>query len=102
MHPRVVGSVVDALLSVRTYELMVAARTIVSVGTACLLGVSGYSYISGNSWFFQRVAMPLLSRLDTETAHLAAVYVAAKGMAPRDLNKDPQILASTILYVKRT
>ncbi|CAI8032920.1 Dihydroorotate dehydrogenase (quinone), mitochondrial [Geodia barretti] len=36
--------------------------------------------------------MPLLSRLDPETAHLAAVYVAAKGMAPRDLNKDPQIL----------
>ena len=77
---------------------MVSVRNIVSVGTACLLGVSGYSYISGSSWFFERVAMPLLSRVDPETGHLAAVYVASKGLAPRDLTKDPQILASPSLY----
>ena len=55
-------------------------------------GVSGYLYISGNSWFFDRIAMPTLARVDPERAHSAAVYVASKGLAPRDLRKDPQIL----------
>ena len=73
---------------------MVSARAVFSVGTACLLGVSGYSYISGNAWFFKRVSMPLLSRLDPETAHVVAVYVASKGLAPRDRTHDPHILAS--------
>ena len=36
--------------------------------------------------------MPTLARVDPERAHSAAVYVASKGLAPRDLRKDPQIL----------
>ena len=71
---------------------MTSTKALLSTGTACLLGVSGYLYISGNSWFFDRIAMPTMARVDPERAHSAAVYVASKGLAPRDLRRDPQIL----------
>lgn len=76
------------------YEIMPSTKGLLSAGAACLLGVSGYSYFSGNSWFFKRIAMPLVARADPETAHVAAVYVASKGLAPRDLKQDPQILVN--------
>ena len=71
---------------------MPSIRALVSTGTACLVGVSGYLHISGNSWFFDRVAMPIVARVDPERAHTAAVYIASKGLAPRDFRKDPKIL----------
>ena len=36
--------------------------------------------------------MPVLARMDPETAHTAAVYIASKGLAPREHGEDPSIL----------
>ena len=71
---------------------MPSAKVLLSAATACMLGVSGYSYISNSEWFFKRVAMPLVARIDPERAHLAAVYLASKGWVPKDRVKDPAIL----------
>ena len=71
---------------------MPSTKILLSAGTACLLGVSGYAYISGNSWFFERIAMPIVARMDPEGAHRAAVYIASKGLAPRNRGRDPPIL----------
>ncbi len=68
-------------------------RLVLSAG-AGLLGLSGYSYFSGSPWFYRHVVMPTASLLDPETAHTAAVYLAAKGIVPWQRDKDPEILVS--------
>lgn len=76
-------------------DSMPSTRILLSAGAACLLGMSGYAYISNKSWFFENIAMPIVARVDPERAHSAAVYIASKGLTPRDLGKDPEIL---VLY----
>lgn len=83
----------------RYLPTMPSTRALLSAGTVCLLGVSGYSYVYGKSWFFKAVAMPLAARVDPETAHTAAVYVASKGLAPRDPRPDPHILVTYVYAV---
>ena len=36
--------------------------------------------------------MPIVARMDPEGAHRAAVYIASKGLAPRNRGRDPPIL----------
>lgn len=71
---------------------MPSLKVVVSAGAACLAGLSGYCYFSGNPWFFEYVVMPSAHRMDPERVHLAAVYLAAKGLVPIDRSKDPAIL----------
>ena len=71
---------------------MPSLRLVVSAGAACLVGLSGYAYFAGSPWFYQRVVMPAVSCMDPEQAHLWAVYLASKGLVPRDHSKDPAIL----------
>ena len=71
---------------------MPSTKVLLSTGTAFLLSISGYSYISGNPWFFERIFMPTVAKMDPEKAHLTAVYIASKGLAPKDFGKDPPIL----------
>ena len=46
--------------------------------------------------------MPTLAQVDPERAHSATVYVASKGLAPRDLRKDPQILVLKVTSCRRS
>ena len=68
---------------------MPSIRLVISVGTAGLLGLSGYCYLKGSPIFFERVIMPAVSRMDPERAHHAAVWLASMGIVPRDNSKDP-------------
>ena len=61
-------------------------------GSAGLLGLSCYGYFSGSPWFFQRVAMPAIRVLDPETAHRTSIFMASKGLLPKQRLKDPDIL----------
>ena len=74
---------------------MPSFRLVFSSGSVCLLGLSGYLYFSGNPWFYQRVVMPTVTRMDPERAHLAAVWAASRGLVPRDHSKDPAILVGS-------
>ena len=65
------------------------------VGGAGLLGASYYCYFSGSPWFFQHFVMPAARALDPETAHRASIFLAAKGLVPRDRTKDPEILVGS-------
>ena len=74
---------------------MPSFRVVFSSGSVCLLGLSGYLYFSGNPWFYQRVVMPAVTRMDPEKAHLAAVWAAARGLTPRDHSRDPASLVGS-------
>lgn len=87
-----IGKQTPTCLPSCTVPGMPSTRILLSAGAACLLGMSGYAYISNNSWFFENIALPIVARVDPERAHIAAVYIASKGLAPRDLGKDPPIL----------
>lgn len=70
---------------------MKLVRAVVGSG-AGLLGLGCYCYFSGSPWFFQHVAMPAIKVLDPETAHKTSIFVASKGLLPRQRHKDPDIL----------
>ena len=74
---------------------MPSLKLLVSAGTACLLGLSGYSYFTGSPWFYRHVVMPAVSCMDPERAHHAAVYMASKGLVMRDRSEDPAILVNS-------
>ena len=76
---------------------MSALKSAVVVGGG-LLGTSCYLYFSGSPWFFKHVVMPAARVLDPETAHRAAVGLAARGLIPKDRTKDPDILVRSIQY----
>ena len=78
-----------------TITAMPSVKLLLSAGTAYLITVSGYSYFSNDSWFFEKVLMPLVARTDPERAHQAAVYIASKGWVPKARVEDPPILVST-------
>lgn len=61
-------------------------------GTATLLVASVYGYFSGNAWFYRHVAMPAVRMLDPEQSHVLAVYLASKGLVPKDRAPDPDVL----------
>lgn len=64
----------------------------VFAGSLGLLGVGCYCYLSGSPWFFKHVAMPAARVLDPETAHRTSIFLASKGLLPKDRSKDPMVL----------
>lgn len=61
-----------------------------------MLAASAYGYLSGNAWFYGHVAMPAVRLLDPEQAHVLAVYLASKGLVPKDRTRDPDILRTEL------
>ena len=59
-------------------------------------GLAFGSYFSarGNEQFYSSFIMPAVQLLDPERAHVFAVWLAAKGLVPRDRDRDPEILVS--------
>ena len=57
-------------------------------------GVVFVSYLSfkGDEKFYKSVLMPAVRLMDAEKSHSIAVWLAAKGLIPRDEAVDPQIL----------
>ena len=68
----------------------------VLAGGAGLLGAGCYCYFSGNPWFFQHVGMPATRLLDPETAHRTSIFLASKGLLPKQKKKDPDILVTSV------
>ena len=64
------------------------------VGGGILVGMGSYCYFSGSPWFFGHVVMPAVRLMDPERAHRTSVFLASKGLLPRDREKDPDILVS--------
>ena len=60
-------------------------------------GLAFGSYFSarGNEQFYSSFIMPAVQLLDPERAHVLAVWLAAKGLVPRDRDRDPEILVSS-------
>ena len=77
-------------------KAMPSSRIVIAVGTAGLLGLSGFCYLKGSPIFFDRVVMPAVSRMDPERAHRAAVWLASMGIVPRDNSEDPTGLVRII------
>lgn len=71
---------------------MPSFKVFFTAGAACLFGASGYLYISGSPWFYNRVVMPSARWMDPEKAHTTAVYLASKGLVCKDRQKDLDIL----------
>ena len=67
-------------------------KVLCSSAAVCLLGTSGYCYLSGNPWLFSCIVMPSTRWIDPERAHRIAVYLAAKRFIPKDTTKDDSIL----------
>lgn len=76
---------------------MTALKSAVVVGGG-LLGASCYLYFSGSPRFFEHVVMPAARVLDPETAHRAAIRLAARGLIPKDRTKDPDILVRALQH----
>ena len=72
----------------------------VMVGAGLLAGASCYCYFSGNPWFFQHVVMPAARCLEPENAHRASIFLASRGLVPKDRDKDPEILVWFFYRVK--
>lgn len=71
-----------------------AALLTVSIG-----GAIGASLALDHTWTWKHVAMPIVSLLDAETAHRAAVRVASWGCTPMDRTSDPNSLVSVHVSV---
>lgn len=64
--------------------------------TAGISGVIGTSLALDHTWTWKHVAMPIVSLLDAETAHRAAVRMASWGCTPRDRTRDFSNLVSAV------
>ena len=59
-------------------------------------GTIGTSLALDHTWTWKHVAMPIVSILDAETAHRAAVRMASWGCTPRDRTSDFSSLVSLV------
>jgi dihydroorotate dehydrogenase len=65
----------------------------VTSGAVALFG--GISLYQGNEKFYNEVAIPLVQRIDSETAHGFAIKILKWGLVPKQETEDPSSLRTT-------
>lgn len=73
----------------RRQERLRSLLSLTAGGSAAFLGLGLWS---NNQTFYSGMVMPLVHRLEPETAHRAAVWAAAHGLVPHDRSADHPVL----------
>lgn len=75
------------------------AKAAIALGS--VLGVTGYLGATGNEWFYKKIVMKCVQRVDAETAHVMAVKCAALGLVPkaRERPEDKEILVRLLYHI---
>ena len=71
---------------------MPAFKVIFGLGTVGLASFTALSLAKNCEWTYKYVAMPTLSLIDPERSHRLAVWLASKGISPKEKGQDPVCL----------
>ena len=70
-------------------------RFLVAAAGGVGLALASLTASTNSEWSYKYFAIPLMSFLDPEISHRAAVWLASKGLVPKDTRPDPPSLVGS-------